>query len=199
MAAIDPTAEPKTTGTTNTKAPPRATLKMLYEPTRPASDDSDSDEEEDDEDEWIKAIMDGRESDGLSDEDDEEESEEDSSEDDEKNGGPSDPAKSKKARKEAAAEQLIAALSGRTDEDESEDGMEVDDSPKVNGVTKKPKMFTGKGKAKIDEDEDDEDDEDLEIGVQEMVICTLDPEKARLRSTCTPIRLTAVLDLSATD
>lgn len=184
MAAIDPTAEPKTTGTTKSKAPPRATLKMLYEPTRPGNDDSESDEDEneDDEDEWIKALLEGRESDGLSDEDDDEESEEDSSEDDEKNGGPSDPAKSKKARKEAAAEQLIAALSNRTDEDESEDGMEVDDSPKVNGVTKKPNMVIGKGKAKIDEDEDDEDDENNESGVQEVVICTLDPEKARLRS-----------------
>lgn len=178
MAAIDPTEEPKITGTSNSKAPSRATLKMLYEPTRPGSDDPDSDEEEDDEDEYIKALLEGRESDGLSDEEDEEESEEDSSGDEEKNGGPSDPTKSKKARKEAAAEQLIAALNSRTDEDESEDGMEVDDSPKVNGVIKKPKTVTGKGKAKIDEGEDDEDDEDDESGVQEVVICTLDPEKA---------------------
>ena len=71
------------------------------------------------------------------------------------------------------------------DEEEDDDEMDVDGSPKVNGLVKKANK--GKGKALEDEDEDDDEDEDVEeddeeelerLGMQEVVLCTLDPEKA---------------------
>ena len=173
MAAIDPSATPEHTGTLNGNTPPRATLKMVYDPSGPGDDESDNSEEEE---KYLQALLEGRESDGLSDEDDEDG---ESSEDEEANGGPSDPAKSKKARKEAAAQELFKALSKRN-EDENKDDMEVDRSPMVNGDGKK-----GKGKAKashfdgeLNEDEVGEDAESME----EVVICTLDPEKVRQKA-----------------
>lgn len=158
MAAIDPTAEPQHTGSVNGDVPPRATLKLIYDRSDPADDDEDSDSDSIDHDDMMKMLT-GEEP-------------ESSSDDEDVNGGPSDPAKSKKARKQAAAEQLIKALA-ETQSDEEE--MDVDG---VNGFPPKTRN-KGKGKAiaPLDEDdsedEDDEDDENLE----EVVVCTLDPQK----------------------
>jgi FK506-binding nuclear protein len=162
MAAIDPSAVPQLDGDNKVA---RATLKLI----RLRGDFGDSDissDEEDDEDyseddiEAIKERLRGIISDEeMSDED------EDSSED-EKNGGPSDPAKTKQARKDAMTKKLQEEL----------DEMELDGL--TNGSAK------GKGKGKITDDDEEIDSDDLEGDdnddddeAEELVICTLDPEK----------------------
>ncbi|CAD6568413.1 MAG: peptidylprolyl isomerase fpr4 [Alectoria sarmentosa] len=171
MAAIDPSAAPEHTGTVNGDTKSRATLKLVYD-SNPGQD-SDSDEGSDEEEEYLKALLAGRES------EDQDEDEESSSDDDEKNGGPSDPSKTKKARKEAAMQQMMKALA-ETDND-SEDEMNVDESPKVNGLSKKSKANKGKGKALAEDLQDEslgeDDTEDSMDGMEEVVVCTLDPEK----------------------
>lgn len=172
MAAIDPNAVPEHAGVTSGDAPARATLKIVYDPTGPDAADSEDSEDEGD---YLKALLEGQESDGLSDEDDDDESSDD---DEEKNGGPSDPSKSKKARKEAAAQEMMKALASN-DDDVSEDGMDVGGIIGMNGKSK------GKGKATHiddeDEESDDEDDEeDSTESMRELVLCTLDPHKVCL-------------------
>ncbi|MCJ1473350.1 peptidylprolyl isomerase fpr4 [Lambiella insularis] len=160
MAAIDPSAEPEYTGTVDSSAPIRATLKLIRQPYDPEDEEGSEGDSEDQH--YLNALLNGEGS-----EDDDE-----SSSDEEKNGGPSDPSKSKKARKEAAVEQLKAALA----EDDGEDEMEVEG---VNGIKGDASKLT-KGKAKAigdgNEDSDEEgDSEDIEI--EEFVLCTLDPTK----------------------
>ncbi|KAF2011899.1 hypothetical protein BU24DRAFT_425730 [Aaosphaeria arxii CBS 175.79] len=159
MAAIDPSADPQRE---EPNQPARATLKLIRER---VDFDDDSEDDEDDEDfdedsiEAIKARLAGV----LSDED-EDMSDDDEDSENEKNGGPSDPAKAKQVKKEAMTKKLQAEL----------DEMELDGL--TNGVN-------GKGKGKASEDDDSE--EDLEIDsdeedddeVEELVLCTLDPEK----------------------
>lgn len=172
MAAIDPSANPQHTGTANGEVPVRATLKMIYDPSGPGEADDDSEGSED-EDNYLKALLEGRES------DDEEEDEEDetSSDDEEKNGGPSDPSKTKKARKEAAMKELIDALA---EQNESDDEMDVDNSAGSNGIVTKSMPDKGKAKALPDDSEEEDSEEDSGDslnGMEELVICTLDPEK----------------------
>ncbi|KAL8949019.1 MAG: hypothetical protein Q9222_004842 [Ikaeria aurantiellina] len=165
MAAIDPTAEPEHTGTANGDIPPRATLKLVYD--RSSVDEEDDDSEGAMDEDYLKALMEGQGSDEDDDEDDEDD---ESSSDEETNGGPSDPSKTRKARKQAAAEQLMKALA----ENASEDEMEVDG---INGDIPKKKN-KGKGKAMSQEDEEDSEDEDIdEADMEEIVVCTLDPQK----------------------
>ena len=173
MAAIDPSAAPEHTGTLNGDTKSRATLKLVYDANPGQDSDFDSDEGSDEEEDYLKALLAGRES------EDEDEDEEPSSDDEEENGGPSDPSKTKKARKEAAMQQLMEALETQN---ENEDEMEVHKSAKVNGVIKQSKVNNGKGKGKATaedlEDENLEDDtEDSIDGMEEVVVCTLDPEK----------------------
>lgn len=173
MAAIDPSAKPEHTGTANGDAPPRATLKLIYDPHGPGDEDA-SEEDSEDEEEYLKALLEGRESD-----DEESDEDEESSSDDEKNGGPSDPSKTKKARQEAAMQEMMKALADSNDG--SEDDVDMDSSPKANGLIKS-KSNKGKGKALVDESEDDESEDDSEDdldGMDEQVVCTLDPEKVR--------------------
>ena len=173
MAAIDPSAAPDHTGTVNGDSRPRATLKLIYD-TNPGQD-SDSDEESDEDEDFLKALLEGRESDP------EDEDDESSSDDEEKSGGPSDPSKTKKARKEAAMQQMMKALAETQNESEGE--MELDDSPQVNGLKKISKADKGKGKAVAETADDknlgDIDTEDSMDGLEEVVVCTLDPEKVR--------------------
>ena len=158
MAAIDPGAQPDQSANANGDAPPRATLKIIYDPNGPGQDE-ESDEDSEDED-YLKGLLEG----AGSDEDDEDE--ESSDDEEEKNGGPSDPSKTKKARKQAAVEQMMKALA----ENDSDD--EMDDAPAANGELSKRK----KGKAKAtDLDEEETSDEDDEM--EELVLCTLDPLK----------------------
>ena len=163
MAAIDPTATPEHTGTTNGDTRPRATLKIIFEPTE-LDDDEDSEGSEDEN--YLNTLLQAGESEDDENEDDS------SSDEEEKNGGPSDPLKTKKARKQAAVEQVMKALA----ESNSDDEMEVDGASGPNGVLSKAK----KGKAKAtDEDEESSDEENtagLE-GMEEQVLCTLDPTK----------------------
>ncbi|KAJ4375790.1 peptidylprolyl isomerase fpr3 [Neocucurbitaria cava] len=159
MAAIDPDEEPQID---EDHKVPRATLKLIRVP----MDFEDSDEDDEDYDEEdIEAIAARLREAGALPEADSDLSDEDDSEE-EKNGGPSDPVKSKKAKQAALTKKLQAELEA--------DAMEVDSSL-TNGVN-------GKGKAKItdddlsdedDEDEDDDDDEEPE----ELVLCTLDPDR----------------------
>ncbi|MCJ1450825.1 peptidylprolyl isomerase fpr4 [Mycoblastus sanguinarius] len=174
MAAIDPSDAPEHTGTASGDGPARATLKIVYDPMGPS--ENDDSEDSDDEENYLKALLEGRESDDEEDEDDDESS----SDDEEKNGGPSDPTKTKKARKEAAVQQMMEALAKSQDEDEDE--MDVDNSPAVNGVLSKSKSNKGKGKALAEDSEDDEslgedDSEDSMGSMDELVLCTLDPQK----------------------
>lgn len=176
MAAIDPSAAPEHTGTVNGDTKSRATLKLIYDANPGEDSDLDSDEGAEETKKFLKAIMAGRESE---DEDEEDEDEEPSSDDDEENGGPSDLSKTKKARREAAMQQFMEALEAQN---ENEDEMEVHKSTKVNGVSKQSKVDNGKGKGKATaqdlEDENLEDDtEDSIDGMEEVVVCTLDPEK----------------------
>ncbi|KAL8860441.1 MAG: hypothetical protein Q9178_003100 [Gyalolechia marmorata] len=177
MAAIDPTAEPEHTGTANGETPARATLKLIYDRSSQVDDDDGSEGSSDEQ--YLKALLEGQESDegdedeDEDDDDDEDEDEDESSSDDEDvNGGPSDPAKSRKARRQAAAEQLMKALAETVDDD---DEMEVDG---LNGLSAK-KRNKGKGKALSEEDEEDSEDEESEDGadMEEVVVCTLDPQK----------------------
>lgn len=171
MAAIDPSAAPEHTGTVNGDTKPRATLKLVYDAN--PGQDSDSDEGSDDEEEYLKALLAGRES------DDEDENEESSSDDEEKNGGPSDPSKTRKAQKEAAMQQMMKGLAEA--QNDNEDEMELDESAQMNGLTKKSKENKGKGKAVAEDTKDEslsEDDTGDSIdGMEEVVVCTLDPEK----------------------
>lgn len=175
MAAIDPSAAPEHTGTVNGDTKSRATLKLVYDAN--PEPDSDSDEGSDEEEEYLKALLAGRESENEDEDDDEDD--ESSSDDEEKNGGPSDPSKSKRARKEAAMLAMMKAIA--EGQDASEDEMSMDESPKVNGVSEKSKENKGKGKAVAEDLEDEslgeDDTEDSMDGMEEVVVCTLDPEK----------------------
>ncbi|KAI4091133.1 MAG: hypothetical protein L6R37_007789 [Teloschistes peruensis] len=157
MAAIDPTADPEHTGSVNGDAPPRATLKLIYRRSDP-DDDEDSESDSIESDEMMKMLT-GQEP-------------ESSSDDEDVNGGPSDPSKSKKARKQAAAEQLMKALAESQSSDEE---MDVDG---VNGFPPKNRN-KGKGKAiaPLDEEDSEEDDDEDEDDLEELVVCTLDPQK----------------------
>lgn len=164
MAAIDPSAEPQIDEDNKI---PRATLKLIRVPTD-FDDEEDDDSDYDPEDvEALAARL--REAGALPEIETDSEEEDDDSEV-EKNGGPSDPVKAKKAKQ--------AALSKKLKEDLEADEMELDGV--ANGVN-------GKGKAKITDDddisEDSEDDEDdFEEEPEELVLCTLDPEKVRMQS-----------------
>ena len=167
MAAIDPTSGPSSTATPRDKntadAPLRATLKIMFDPDGPDDDEDD----EDDEDLSDGDLgLDGNEED-LS-----------SSDDEDTNGGPSDPSKSKKARKEAAAAQIQKVLAENGVD--SEDDMDVDSSPKVNGTVSKKAKGKSKVTAEVEEadlDDEEEDDDDDETSVAELALCTLDASK----------------------
>jgi FK506-binding nuclear protein len=160
MAAIDPSAEPNTEESDH-KAP-RATLKLVRIPVE--DDDDDEDWEDDDDVDSLRARL--REAGVLGSDDDSDLSEDESEE--ETNGGPSDPAKSKQAKREALEKKLK--------EDLAAEEMELDQM--TNGANGKSK---GKGKAlngDVESDSDSEDD-DGDSEVEELVLCTLDPEKVR--------------------
>ncbi|KAL8705515.1 MAG: hypothetical protein Q9201_001390 [Fulgogasparrea decipioides] len=164
MAAINPTAEPEHTGSANGDVPPRATLKLIYDRSGSGDDENSEEDSEEAAGDLLQTLM-GQVS------DDEDEEDESSSDDEDVNGGPSDPSKSKKARKQAAAEQLMKALQAN----ESEDELEVD---AANGFPPK-KRNKGKGKATSSEDEEDSEGEEVDddADMEEVVICTLDPQK----------------------
>ena len=174
MAAIDPSAEPEHTGTANGNAPARATLKVVYDPN--GTGEEDDSEESEDEQEYLQKLLAGGDSEEDEDDEDEDESES-SSDDEEKNGGPSDPSKTKKARKEAAVQEMMKALAEQND---SDDEMDEDNLPGVNGFAKRPKVDKGKGKATdedLEEDDSKDGSEESLDGMEEVVLCTLDPEK----------------------
>lgn len=165
MAAIDPSAAPVYAGTANDNIPPRATLKLIRQ-----DYDVDDDEGED-----------------FANDDDDDLSEDDN---EEANGGPSDPSKSKGLHEETSIKQLLKAFaenkSESDDDDDEDEDMELDGVNGVDGINGIiSKIKKGKGKA-TDDDDDDSDEDDLmnSIGLQEFVICTLDPEKVSIICSC---------------
>ncbi|EXJ91394.1 hypothetical protein A1O1_04506 [Capronia coronata CBS 617.96] len=165
MAAIDPSAEPEFEDADD-KRPARATLKVVRVPDS-LFDDSD-DDSEDDED-YL---------DGLDDDED------GSSDDEEVNGGPSE----KKTRKLALLEMLAKEEEEGDDDDDDEDmedGEDEDDEDAladeqaIAQLKKLMKDAKGKGKALDGEEEDDdeEDSDDEAVELDEVVVCTLDPER----------------------
>ena len=115
-----------------------------------------------------------REAPGMDDDDesydDDDESDESDDEEDsdaeEVNGGPSDPARTKKA--------LQASLKKGAQES-SDDSMEDVDG-EVDIMAALSKISKGKGKA-LDDEDDDSEGESEDTGIDEFVLCTLDPEK----------------------
>ena len=155
--------------TTNGDTPARATLKLVYAPTSPDDEDEsdlDSEEEAMQMQQLLGAAPDS--------DDDDDDLDEFSSDDEDKNGGPSDPAKSKKARKEAAAARLLKALKQEGSDEDMED---TSSSPLTNGLSSKKNK--GKAKASLSDDEEssDEEDDDEAEGLEELVLCTLDPNQ----------------------
>jgi FK506-binding nuclear protein len=171
MAAIDPSAEPEFEDADD-KQKPRATLKVVRIPDDMF--DSDDDEESDDED-YADLLGD-----------------DESDDDEEANGGPSD----RKAKKLALLEALAADEDDDEDEDmedDNEDGDDDDDDDEADAkaiaqLKKLMKSSKGKGKA-IDgeESDDDESEEDESLEMDEVVICTLDPEKVGVPSLTEPV------------
>ena len=111
---------------------------------------------------------------------------EDTSDEDE-NGGPSDPEKVKKG-KTSDIIKLIAGTAREEDgEDEDEDEEMSEDDAKAAALLKKIMKRKGKGKGKaleaVEEEEEDDDeldiDEEDDLEMEEVVVCTLDPEKVR--------------------
>ncbi|KAG7006409.1 hypothetical protein G7Y79_00015g039990 [Physcia stellaris] len=166
MAAIDPSATPAHTGTLNGDTPARATLRVVYDSSA-HRDDDESDLDSEEEAMQMQQLL-------GADSDDDEEGEESSSDDEEKNGGPSDPSKSKKARKEAAAAQLLKTMKQESSDEEMED---TSSSPVTNGLSSKKNK--GKAKASMPEDQEssEEDLDDDAGGLEELVLCTLDPNQ----------------------
>jgi FK506-binding nuclear protein len=100
-----------------------------------------------------------------SDDDYEDDSEEDS-DDEEVNGGPSDKEKARKLREAAALKEML--------EEEDDDEDDEDDDEDFDLKAAISKLVKGKAPA-TEDDEDDESEEGLEL--DEMVVCTLDPER----------------------
>jgi Nucleoplasmin-like domain len=149
MAALDPSAEPEFQKG-DTKKTPRATLKLIRVP-------ADLYEDDDSEDSDYEM------------EDDEDEGENSSDEDkDEVNGGPSDPSKMKKSSKL----DLVKAIAEQDSEEDEDD--ESDEEAAAKSALMK--IMKGKGKAVGAGDEASDDEEDS-LELEEVVICTLDPEK----------------------
>ncbi|KIX98301.1 uncharacterized protein Z520_05602 [Fonsecaea multimorphosa CBS 102226] len=160
MAAIDPSAEPELEDPDD-KRPARATLKLIRVPDGMLDEDDDDDDDED----YLAALED----------DDEEDDEDDEDEDDEEvNGGPSE-----KKSKASAGDEDDDDDEDMEDEDDEDDDDE--DAAAIARLTELMKSAKGKGKAKALEGEDDADDEEDEddeaLEMDEVVICTLDPEK----------------------
>ena len=149
MAAIDPSAEPEFEEG-DTKKTPRAILKLIRVPADLYEDDDSEDsdyEMEEDEDEG-----------------------ESSSDEDEVNGGPSDPSKLNKSSKL----DLVKAIAEQDSEAEDEEGESDEEAAAKSALMK---IMKGKGKAVDAGDEASDDDDDDSLELEEVVICTLDPEK----------------------
>ena len=107
----------------------------------------------------------------LDDEDDEDEDDdEEDSDDEETNGGPSDKEKARKLKEAAVLKDM------EEDDDEEDDDDDEDEEFDLQAAISK--LVKGKAPA-TDEDDDDESDEGLDV--DEMVVCTLDPEKVNLQ------------------
>jgi FK506-binding nuclear protein len=152
MAAIDPTAEPEF-GEGDDKKTPRATLKLIRVPAELLDDSDDSDYEalEGDDDEDAESSGEGEE---------------------EANGGPSDPSRAKKPNNPDLAKSMAKAVAEQKSEDEEErDDSDEEAAAKASLM----KIMKGKGKATGDEEDSEDDEDSLEL--EEVVVCTLDPEK----------------------
>lgn len=105
--------------------------------------------------------------------DEDDEDDEEDSDDEETNGGPSDKEKARKLKEAAALKDM---MEDDDEEDDDEDDEEFDLQAAIS------KLVKGKAPA-TDDDDDDESDEGLDV--DEMVVCTLDPEKVKLQQPMT--------------
>jgi FK506-binding nuclear protein len=157
MAAIDPSAEPELEDADDKRAP-RATLKLVRVPDSMFDDDDDSEDDED----FLDGLVDG------DDDDEDDEGEE------EVNGGPSE----KKSKKQSAEEDDDDEDEDEDMEDDDDEDDDEEDEEAIAQLRKIMKAVKGKGKALDGEDDDEEEDSDDEaVEMDEVVICTLDPEK----------------------
>lgn len=159
MAAIDPTEEPVYDEDDTEKKSARSTLKIVRVPGDMFGDDED-DSEDDDEMDLLNGL--GEDS-------------EDDSDEEEVNGGPSEPKKAKADKAEIEEED---------DDDEDDEDMKDVSDDDAQAIAALKKIMKGKGKAIDDGSDDDEDDEEEDpLELEEVVVCTLDPERVSKLST----------------
>ena len=159
MAAIDPTADPEyEIDAPEDKKTPRATLKLVRIPGEMFDEASEDDEDYDD---------------MLSDDEGEDEDESDG----EVNGGPSDPDKARKAKES----HLAKATTGEETMDKGDDEDASNDVAAGQAALRKI-LKKGKARARTSFEDDKEESIDLDgdsesVEFEEIVMCTLDPEK----------------------
>ena len=159
MAAIDPSATPEYLEFEE-KKPPRATLKLIRIPADMMVDDSEEDEDYED-------LVDA-------------EDDEDTSSEAEDIVGPSDPEKAKKRKKLNAVKDVAKADDTSVDDESNvEDALSDDDAAAKAALSKimKGKDKAGGDEAKGGNEDQDEDEDEGSLEMEEVVICTLDPEK----------------------
>lgn len=100
--------------------------------------------------------------------DGQEDEDEELSDEEEVNGGPSDPSKTKKPNKLDIVKAIAEQESG-DDEDDAEE--------EAAAKSALMKIMKGKGKASDEDDGELHDDDEDSLELEEIVICTLDPEK----------------------
>lgn len=173
MAAIDPSAEPDIQDADD-KKPPRATLKVVRIRSDLMVDSSDEEDDEIDED-----LLNGME-------------DEETSEDEEVNGGPSNH-KTKKDNPLKITETESDDETSDDDEDIQDEEEEADAENVKNAQALLKKIMKGKDKAVDgDESDSDEDEEDESLGMEETVVCTLDPDKVCISQEIKTIRLNGI-------
>lgn len=154
MAAIDPSEEPELENAVD-KQKVRSTLKVV----RVMDDGDDSEDDDFDEDEM-------------------DEDEESDDEEAETNGGPSKVPSKKDILKAIADAEAEDDDEDEEDDDDEEEGDSEDDAAAEEILSRLMKQAKkGKSKALNGEDEDSDDDDAESLEMDEVVVCTLDPEK----------------------
>ncbi|RMJ22626.1 Peptidyl-prolyl cis-trans isomerase [Aspergillus sp. HF37] len=102
--------------------------------------------------------------------DDEDDDEDEDSDEDEVNGGPSDKEKARKLKEVAALKDMEDAM----DEDDQDDEDDDEDEGDFDLKAAISKLVKGKAPA-TDDDEDDDEESDEAVGLDETVVCTLNP------------------------
>lgn len=101
--------------------------------------------------------------------DDEDDDQDEDSDEEEVNGGPSDKEKARKLKEAAALKDMEDAMDedDQDDEDDDEDEGDFDLKAAISKLVK--------GKAPATDDDEDDDESDEAVGLDETVVCTLNP------------------------